>query len=53
MRRDFVFKKERKGQAELRALKAAVKQRIKSWTTNSYKRSMITITKKSTKVKQK
>ena len=51
MRRDFVFKEKRKGQAELRALKAVVKQRIKSWTTNSYKRSMVTRKKKSTKVK--
>ena len=51
MRRDFVFKEKRKGQAELRAIKAVVKQRIKSWTTNSYKRSMVTRKKKSTKVK--
>ena len=51
MRRDFVFKEKRKGLAELRAFKAVVKQRIKSWTTNSYKRSMVTRKKKSTKVK--
>ena len=51
MRWDFVFKEKRKGQGELRALKAAVRQRIKSWATNSYKRSIITMKKKSTKVK--
>ena len=47
---DFVFKEKRKGQAELRALKATVKQSIKSSTKNNYKISMIN-EKKSTKVK--
>ena len=47
---DFLFKEKRKGQAELRALKATVKQSVKSPTKNNYKISMIN-EKKSTNLK--